>query len=88
MDREGMADLISRGKKKSAGSYAVDKGVTVLRPPHPSHSRQGRVLAAMQRDFRLCGQLGEKARWCGRSNVVRDRKGRAVDCDAGSPNSS
>ena len=78
MDREGKADLINRGEKKSAGSCAVDKRGTVLRPPHPSHARWGRLLAAMPRDFRLCGQSEGKARWCKRSNVGKRSERR--DC--------
>ena len=67
----------------------VDKRGTVLRPPYPSHARRGRALAAMPRDFRLCGQSEGKARWCERSNVGKRGPGsRTVDCEAGSANSS
>lgn len=89
MDRGGKADLIRRGKKKVQEVVWLIRGGTVLRPPHPSHTRRGRVLAAMPRDFRLCGQSEGKARWCKRSNVgKRDQSSRTVDCEAGSANSS
>lgn len=84
---EGKADLIRRGKK-SAGSCMVDKRGTVLSPPHPSHARRGRVLAAMPRILGSWGQSEGKARWCKRSNVgKRDQSSRTVTVEAGSAQS-